>query len=122
MHQEEAPTIKGLVTHVKDYVNTTIDLGVYSAADKASEAASKTAVFAVMFAVAAFFLLFFSITLSLLLSKLTGELYLGFLIISILYLVLGVILWKMKDKWIKNPVADNVIKFLFKGVDAHEKN
>ena len=55
------------------------------------------------------FSIFINIGLALCLGKYFGETYYGFFIISFVYLLLGIILYIFKNKWIKYPVSNFII-------------
>ena len=64
--------------------------------------------------VVAMFTLFINIALSFYIGKLLGEMYLGFLIVSGIYLVLSIALFLYSNKLIKLPLTNLVIAKLLK--------
>jgi hypothetical protein len=64
--------------------------------------------------VVAMFSLFLNIALSLYLGKLLGEIYLGFLIVSAIYLFLSIVIYFYSNKLIKIPLTNLVIEKLLK--------
>ena len=55
------------------------------------------------------FTIFFNIGMALWLGDLLGEVYYGFFIVAVFYLVVGVILYFFLRKWIKGPVSKLII-------------
>jgi uncharacterized membrane protein len=64
--------------------------------------------------VVAMFTLFINIALSLFIGNLLGEYYLGFLIVSGVYLILSLVIYFYSDKMIKIPLTNLVIAKLLK--------
>ena len=60
-----------------------------------------------------FFLFFASTGLALFLSATIGKSYSGFLIVAVLYLILGLIVWYGRAKLIQVPIMNSIIKRLF---------
>ena len=61
-----------------------------------------------------FFTLILSIGIAYFLSELLGNLYIGFFIVAIFYLVIGIIFHFYLYKWIKKPIGDSIVKQLLK--------
>jgi uncharacterized membrane protein len=64
-----------------------------------------------------FFIIFFgmvlaclTVGLALLLGELLGKTYLGFFATAGLYIIVGIILYAKKDKFVKKPITDKIIK------------
>lgn len=103
-----------MAAHVKQYVNNRIASVKLSAAEKSSQIIA--GIFAVTIAVIFFiiFLLFISVAAAFALAKFTGEWYWGFLIVAGLYLVTGCFLWFAKEKILRMPIMNAMLKQLFK--------
>jgi hypothetical protein len=68
------------------------------------------------FATALVFFLFFvfgGIAAAIALGQLTGKAWLGFLIVAFVFLILALILWKLKDRLITIPIMNAIIRHLF---------
>ena len=63
------------------------------------------------------FVLFASVALAFVFSKLTGEYYWGFLIVAGIYLLIGLIVWTMKEKLLRLPIMNAMLRQLFKEED-----
>ncbi|MEA4840867.1 MAG: phage holin family protein [Bacteroidales bacterium] len=68
----------------------------------------------ILFFIVGFFLLFLSFGLALWLSEILGNVYLGFLIVAIIYGIAAMIVHLFLHKRIKKVVSDYIIKQIFK--------
>lgn len=119
--KNEESKIDHLVEHVEEYFQTRQELSKLIAAEKSSVILS--AVFANMLIVFIFFfvLVFASIALAYGISQMIGQAYAGFLVVAVLYLVIGVLFFANRERWLKTPMENAVIKNFFKDHD-HESN
>lgn len=104
----------GLITNIKEYVNIRKDLAYLTIAEKASGAAAGIAVGSILGILGFFVILFANLALGFYLSEIIGNTYAGFLILTGLYLIISLIVFFTKDKLIKKPIENGVIKSLFK--------
>jgi hypothetical protein len=111
---EKVSTVNDVVSHAKDYVKTNVDLFALNVADKTSSFASGTAFYFVILSISIFFMFFMSVGAALGLASKVGGLSTAFFLVAGFYFLLGLLAWVMKDKWIKTPVANRIIKQLFK--------
>ena len=107
-------TIGSAIQHVKDYVDASVKLAKMKAADKTSTAITNTAAYTAAAVLGLFVLLFGSITLALALGNWLGSNIWGFLIVTVLYAVLVTVILLTKDKLIKMPVLNMLLKKMFK--------
>jgi uncharacterized membrane protein YbhN (UPF0104 family) len=110
---EEFTKIESLLEQVREYANTRIDRAKLSIAEKTS---GTMAVVIAGFATALVFFLFFvfgGIAAAIALGQLTGKAWLGFLIVAFVFLILALILWKLKDRLITIPIMNAIIRHLF---------
>jgi magnesium-transporting ATPase (P-type) len=61
-----------------------------------------------------FFTLILSIGIAFLLGELFDNLYIGFFIVAVFYLVIGIIFHFFLYNWIKKPVGDSIVKQILK--------
>jgi len=99
---------------VRDYINTRIESVKLSAAEKSSAIIGNTVAGVIAALVFCFFLVFGGIALSFVLGDWTGKLWLGFLIVAGLYLVISIGVWAMREKLIRLPIVNAMIRQLFK--------
>ncbi|MDD2986699.1 phage holin family protein [Flavobacterium sp.] len=104
--------IEMLYEKAKEYTNTTLELYKLTAVDKAAEVISSLSFRIAFLLIAAFFTLFFNIGLSLYLGELLDSNAAGFFIVSLFYLVFGLLLYIFRQKWIKSPISNLIIKEL----------
>lgn len=103
-----------LYKKAKDYTETSIALYRLNAIDKTADVVSSLFARLVLILVVAMFTLFINIALSLYIGKLLNEIYLGFLIVSGVYLILSVVIFYYSDKLLKAPLTNLIIAKLLK--------
>jgi hypothetical protein len=117
-HDEDKATvaenIESLFESATEYGKTSIDLFKLKAADKSAEIISSLVAGLVLVIIMIICFAILTVGLALLIGDLLGKSYYGFFILGGFYLVIGLIFLSMKDKWCKTPVADLIIKKLFK--------
>lgn len=104
---------ESLIGNSSDYIETRLNLFKLKMVDKSSDVASSVLSFIPLFLV--FFIVFvlLNIGIALLIGDLLGEAYWGFLILSAVYIITGLVLYSKRDKWVKVPFANMLItKFL----------
>jgi hypothetical protein len=114
--------VQHLAEEVKAYVNVRIDLAKLTVAETASKIVADTAATIISGLIFLFFLFFASVGLALFLSSLIGNAYSGFLIVAGVYLLLGFLIWLLREKWIRIPVMNAIIRQLFSENGKHGKN
>ena len=109
-----------LAEHVKEYINNRMDSVKLSAAEKSSKLAATViaSVVVAMFFIS--FLFFASTALAFVFSKLTGSLSWGFLIVAGIYLLLGALVWLLKDRILQLPIMNAMLQQLFTEEDDDE--
>lgn len=111
-----------LAAHIKEYLDTRIALFKISVAEKSSKLISNLVAVAFVLMVFVLFILFASIALAYAFAKLTGEYYWGFLIVAGIYLLSGMMIWMMKEKLLRMPIMNAMLKQLFKEAEPDEEN
>lgn len=109
-----------LAEHVKEYINNRMDSVKLNAAEKSSKLAATViaSVVVAMFFIS--FLFFASTALAFVFSKLTGALSWGFLIVAGIYLLLGALVWLLKDRILQLPIMNAMLQQLFTEEDDDE--
>lgn len=106
--------LERLYQRVENYAKTSVVLYKLNAVDKTADVVSTLASRVIIAVLLTLCTLFLSIALGLYLGKVFGDTYLGFLVVSGLYLiVLGIILL-FKRKVIIDPVSNEIIATLLK--------
>jgi hypothetical protein len=111
--EKEDNQIGYLFEKAEGYIETKIDLFKLRAIDKSSDVVSSIAARMIIALFVASFFLMFNIGLALLIGRSLGEVYYGFFIVAGFYLILIAILYSLRDKWLKAPINDLIIKSIF---------
>lgn len=109
-----------LTDSVKEYVNTRVESVKLSVAEKSSALVANLVAGMLVAAVFLFFLIFAGIALALVLGEWTGKMWAGFLIVAGIYLLFGIIVWIAREKIIRLPVMNAMIKQLFSTDDEED--
>ena len=112
--------LDNLINEVKDYLETRSELGKLKALNKGSQIAGNVSVVLFISLIGSLFLLFISIAAALALADFFGKMYLGFLVVSIAYFVIGVLLYVKRESWIHKPIVNTMIREFFK--DSEDEN
>ncbi|MEO7767750.1 MAG: phage holin family protein [Ferruginibacter sp.] len=113
MLQEKFGTVEEFITQLKTYVNTEIELLKLSISEKLSKAFS--ALITILFVAIVFliFVLFASVSLAYFLGECLERMWAGFLIVGFLYLLSGIIAWYTREKFLRIPIMNAIIRKLF---------
>lgn len=103
-----------LFNRAKDYVNNQIELKKLTAIQFVVKTAGSVVSGIILAIVAIFFITFLSISAGLYLGELLSSMYQGFLIVTLFYLILAIILALVSKNYIKNPIVDLLIRKIFK--------
>lgn len=111
---DNATAIETLFERAEDYSKTTLELLKLKAIDKTADAASSIVSSLVVFTTAALSLLIINIGVALWIGNLLGDSYLGFFTVGAFYAILSFPLYIFRNKWIKYPLSNTIIKQLLK--------
>ena len=114
--------LEGLTDHVKEYINTRVELTKLHLAEKTSLVLSNMIAVTIVVVLFLFVIVFGSIAGAWALSEWIGKSYSGFLIVSGFYLLLGIIVWVARDKLIRFPIMNAIIKQLQKNDEDDDDN
>lgn len=115
--------VEELSAHIKEYINNRVDSMKFKAAEKSSSVLANIIAVAIAVLVLTFFVLFGSVALAYAIAKWTGEVYWGFLMVAGIYLLLGVLVWLLREKLLRLPIMNAMVQQLFKeDADHHEEN
>ena len=119
---EEFNKFESLADQLKAYVNTRVSQAKLSFAEKVSNLAAT--IIAMLMSALVFFLFItlLCVAMSLLIGQWLGSLWLGFLIVSGLVLLLGLIIWLAKDRIFRIPIMNALIEAMFENEEEDEKN
>ncbi|WP_130733572.1 hypothetical protein [Flavobacterium sp. J27] len=107
-----ATNIEMLFEKTQEYTKSSIELFRLNAIDKTADITAALTFRLAFGLIVAMFSLFVNIGISLYLGKIIGETYVGFLIVSGFYLLLAIIVYFFRNKLIKAPITNLVIKKL----------
>jgi hypothetical protein len=105
--------VESLFWHAEDYLETKAELFKLKAIDKSSDVISSIAARMVIALFVASFFLMFNIGVALLIGHSMGEIYYGFFIVAGFYLIVIAILYSSRNKWLKAPINNLIIKSIF---------
>ena len=109
MDNNETP-VGLLFQKAEDYSKTTIELLKLKAIDKSADIVSSFVSQLIVGIILLIFLLFLNVGIALWIGDLTGKSYYGFLIIACAYGLIGLLIYMFRNKWIKTPVSNSLIK------------
>lgn len=112
--------VEELADTVKEYVNNRIESAKLTAAEKSSAVVSVLIAGLIIAAIFTFFIVFAGVALALVLGEWIGTTWAGFLIVAGIYLLLGIIIWAARDKLIRLPIMNALIKQLFREDDEED--
>lgn len=119
MLTEEKEKIDTLIDHAEHYFKTRQELSKMIIADKTSTILSSVMAGFVLFFIFFFVFVFASFSMAYFISGYYGNTSLGFVAVTALYLFSGLLLYFNRDKWMKAPMINVIIKNFFKH-DVHE--
>jgi len=99
---------------IRDYYETVTEIKKLQAIDKATSAFSAAVAAIAVVLVFFFALVFASIMVAYLIGESSGHVYTGFLYVTGFYLLLGVLMVAFRDKLMRNPLRNILIKSIFK--------
>lgn len=114
--------LEGLLGYAKEYINTQIDVLKLTAAEKISFVLAGIIAGAIAALVFILVIVFGSFAAAYALSEWIGLSYAGFLIVAVIYLLIGIIVWATKDRLIRIPIMNSIIRQLFKTPNKDPQN
>ncbi|MGH2566286.1 MAG: phage holin family protein [Ginsengibacter sp.] len=111
---ESKPTnVEELFEKLKEYADTRLELFKLKSVNKISGFTSSVLTMIVLVLVLSVVLFCITIGLALVIGDWTGKAYYGFFIVAGIYFIIGLVLYSKRDKLIKTPVSNKLIKELF---------
>lgn len=102
--------IKSLISLVKDYGHNRLELLKLKAVDKTAKFFSALVSSILLFVIFFTFILVFNIGLALWIGDLVGKPYIGFLLVSLLYVIAGLVIFLLRKTWLKPLIASIIIR------------
>ena len=107
---EEKNKFEQLFSNVKAYVETRFDIVVLNAQDRLSDVLSSVAAVFIMAVLSVFVIFFASIGAAWWIGQQMENASIGFFLVAAFYLLITVIIIMFKDKWIKLPVVNSLLR------------
>lgn len=122
MRNTDQTPVERLFQHIKEYIAAQRDLLLTIAAKKGGDVIYGIVLAVVLFFLACYFLMIFSIGIAYGIGVLIGSIFWGFMIVALLYLLMAVLIWVLRDKLLRTPI----FKIFFKLAntdkeEAHEQ-
>lgn len=102
--------VEEMADNIKEYINTRMESVKLSAAEKSSKILANAIAGVIVAIVFFFFIIFAGIALSFGLGEWIGKTWAGFLIVAILYLLIGIIAWAARGRLIRLPIMNTLIQ------------
>jgi hypothetical protein len=122
MLQEEFRKAEELAIHIKDYIQTEIELIKLNFAEKLSKVLSNFLAIIILIWVLLLSILFASISLAFFIGERIGKMSIGFFIVSLIYLLIAIVSWYLRERLIRIPILNGILRQLFDNENQDEKN
>lgn len=109
MSNQSANT-SSLFDKMENYTKTSITLFKLNSVERSADVVSSLISRITIVAIASLFILFANVGLAIWIGKVLGEYYLGFFIVSGFYIILMILTFILRNKAIKKPISDMMIK------------
>ncbi len=103
--------------HLIDYVEARWNLIALDISDKIATIGTSVIMSVCLALLGLFFLLFSSMALAFWLGDLTESYALGFLLVSLLYAIMGIIVYLNRKKWMFLPLMNKFLQMLYRNQD-----
>ena len=111
---DEKTPVEVLFERAQVYTRVSIQLFKLKATAKLAEVVSDITANLVILVILVLFFVNLNIGLALLLGALLGRAWLGFVVVSGGYAIIGFVVYLFRDNWIKQPVSNSIITQLLK--------
>lgn len=111
---EEPGALDNLFLKTKAYIATNLELFKLRAVEKTSEIISVLVYRLIIFTIISIFTVMFNVGIAFWLGELLGHISYGFFIVSAVYLMIALIVFKFRERIVKTPVSETIINQLLK--------
>ncbi len=108
--EDKSTSVEDLYNKVKDYAETKLELYKLKAVSKVSGFLSTFIIMIILLLIFFTVILCISIGAALLIGKLLGAAFYGFFVIAALYIIIGLVLYSMRNNLIKRPISNKLIE------------
>ena len=106
--------IDALFEKTTDFIDNKVELIKLQAVDKSSDLISGISSKLILSVMIVFFLMLLNIGLALWIGEELGKTFYGFFIMAGFYLLVGLVFYAFRDKWLKEPLTNYMIKNFLK--------
>jgi len=110
--ENQTSSVESLLERIRNYVETRFDLFKLKAIDKSAGVLSGLIAMMMVFLILFICIILLNIGLALLLGEWLGKAYYGFFIMAGVNIIAGLLLFLMRNKWIKTPISNLMFKTL----------
>ena len=110
--ENKTTSIEELFYKLREYGDTRLDLFKLKSINKASGFFSSVIMGLILVGILLLVLTFISVGAALLIGSLLGKAFYGFFIVALIYLIIGLILFSGRQKILKAPISNKLIKQL----------
>jgi len=114
-------SIADLIDQVKNYVQLRINLFKLNLTDKLATLTTTLLISIILFIVFLFFTLFLSLAFIFWFREYVGAAYIGALIVAGFYILLGIVVYLLRDKLFLNRVVAQISKIFLEEEDENEE-
>jgi hypothetical protein len=122
MLQEEFRKAEELAIHIKEYIQTEIELIKLNFAEKLSKILSNFLAIIILIWILLLSILFASISLAFFIGEKIGKMSVGFFIVSLIYLLIAMVSWYLRERFIRIPILNGILRQLFDHENKAEEN
>lgn len=112
--ENHASTLENLIKEVENYGKNTLELYKCNAVATTAEIFSDIFTKLILTLIIVLFLFMVNIGAALWIGELLNQPYYGFFIVALCYLVLGSLLYLLRNAWLKTPISNSIIKSIMK--------
>jgi len=112
--EEDPNLLESLLDKATEYGKTSFELVKLKTLDKTTELVSSLIPLTIVILLVITFLLFLNVGIALWLGEMFGKLFYGFFAVAAFYLLIGIIIHFILNKWIKRLIGDYFIKRMLK--------
>lgn len=110
---ESKTSVEELFDKLRDYIDTTVDLFKLKSIKKVSGFLSTFTIAIILLGVSFLVLTLLSIGFALLIGAWLGKMYYGFFVMGGIFIIIGLVLYSRRKKWLKITISDKLIQELF---------
>lgn len=111
---KESITVKELLGKTIEYVETNVNLIKLKLINRGSSMTSAFLAYGIIAMMIMMMVIMLSIGAAIWIGKLLGETYYGFFITGGFFLLIIVLLYVLRNKWLKIPIANSLLQNLYK--------